>query len=248
MRRFLPIFFLLLSLGSRYAFAIDMVKVYSYHLKPPLILDANTGRGLYTDMLSYLNKENSAYRFQLQYLPRRRLDTLVKSGNLDGIVIGVNPVWFDDKSEKKFLWTTPVMGDIDDVISTKKHPVEYAGPESLEGMRIGLVLGYYYFGVNELISEGKIQRDDASSEEHNFKKLLAGRIDAAIISRSSYDYEMKHYPEMQGLFHISKKPHDVFDRRIMVPLNMVKIHAQINTILKDAADDPNWQKMISDYR
>ncbi|MFZ6873489.1 substrate-binding periplasmic protein [Undibacterium sp. Di27W] len=225
-----------------------MIKVYSYHLKPPLILDQATGRGLYNDMLSYLNKENTGYRFELIYLPRRRLDLLVNSGQLDGLVIGVNPVWFNDKEEQKFLWTLPVMNDIDEVVSSKNRPFEFTGAKSMNGMRIGLVLGYYYFGVNELIAEGKILRDDASSEEHSFRKLMAGRIDAAIISRSNYDYEMKNHPELQGLFHISKNPHDQYDRQILIPLHMTKVQQQINIILRNAANDPIWQKLINAYR
>ncbi len=239
---------LLSSMCWQHCAAVEMVKVYSYHLKPPLILDQMTGRGLYNDMLSYLNKENTAYRFELIYLPRRRLDLLVNSGALDGLVIGVSPVWFNDKAEKKFLWTLPVMSDTDDVVSSKIRPFEFTGAQSMNGMRIGLVLGYYYYGVSELITEGKIQRDDASSEEHSFRKLIAGRIDAAIISRSNYDYEMKNHPDLQGQFHISKNPHDQYDRQILVPLSMPKVQQQINVILRNAVHDPIWQKLVNAYR
>lgn len=248
MHRICSALILLLCLCWQNSGAVEMVKVYSYHLKPPLILDQVTGRGLYNDMLSYLNKENTAYRFELIYLPRRRLDLLINSGNLDGLVIGVSPVWFNDREEQKFLWTLPLMNDIDDVVSSKNQAFEFAGAKSMTGMRIGLVLGYYYYGVSELIAEGKIQRDDASSEEHSFRKLLAGRIDAAIISRSNYDYEMKNHPDLKGQFYISKKPHDQYDRQILVPLNMPKVQQQINVILRNAANDLIWQKLISAYR
>ena len=246
-RKFWLVLFLLAGLSWKTCTAFETIKVYSYHLKPPLILDQATGRGLYNDMLSYLNK-SSSYRFELHYLPRRRLDLLVNSGSLDGLVIGVNPAWFNDKSEQKFLWSLPVMNDIDEVVSSKERPFEYNGPLSMSGMRIGLVLGYYYFGVNELIAEGKAQRDDASSEEHSFRKLMAGRIDAAIISRSNYDYEMKNHPELRGQFYISKKPHDQYSRHIMMPLNMGKVHAQIKAILKNSANDPIWQKLVTNYQ
>ncbi len=248
MRKFWPVLFLLLCLNWQSCVAVEVIKVYSYHLKPPLILDPDTGRGLYNDILSYMNKQNKVYRFELQYLPRRRLDLLVQSGKLDGVVIGVNPIWFNDRNEDKFLWSFPIMYDIDDVISSVEHPFEYTGPQSMVGLRIGLVLGYYYFGVNELIAEGKIQRDDASSEEHNFRKLLAGRIDAAIISRSNYDYEMKNHPDMQGHFYISKTPHDEYGRQVMLPLRMKHVQVQINNILKNAANDPIWAKLVNGYR
>jgi polar amino acid transport system substrate-binding protein len=116
------------------------------------------------------------------------------------------------------------------------------------GLRVGLVLGYYYFGVSEMAASGKLSRDDASSEDHNFKKLLANRIDVAIISRSNHDFVMKHQPELVGKFFISSKPHDQYERRIMIPLSMPKVHQALSTIVSRMHSDPIWKEHMATYR
>lgn len=239
---------LLLSLITLNVFAKEVIKVYTYHLKPPFVVREATHEGLYFDALNYFNKKSAQYQFELHYLPRRRLDLMVNTGTLDGLVIGVNPLWFNDKQERKYLWTSTLLHDVDEVISTKEKAFEYTGLESLTGLRVGLVLGYYYFGVSEMATTGKLSRDDASSEDHNFKKLLANRIDVAIISRSNHDFVMKHQPELVGKFFISSKPHDQYERRIMIPLSMPKVHQALSTVVSQMHSDPVWKERIATYR
>jgi hypothetical protein len=63
----------------------------------PLVLP--DGSGIYPDMVAYLNRQKlDGLSFKLVYLPRKRLQ--FKSGELDGIVIGMMPHWFDDSAEK----------------------------------------------------------------------------------------------------------------------------------------------------
>lgn len=240
--------FLVLNLGISSVVAVENIKIYTYHHKTPLIIDEVLEKGLYYDAVRYFNSKNKEYQFSLIYQPRRRLDLMVNSNNLDGIVIGVNPLWFGDKEEKKYLWTSTLVSDVDEVISTNEKPFEYTGPDSLKNMRVGLVLGYYYYGLSELADYGLLKRDDATSEDHHFRKLLADRIDVAVISRSNYDYVMKHEPDLVGKFHISKKPHDQFDRRILLPLQYAKVHAILNGILQKMATDPHWRATLADYR
>ncbi|MFZ6820084.1 substrate-binding periplasmic protein [Undibacterium sp. Ji22W] len=239
---------LLVSLLASVASAKEVIKVYTYHLKPPFVVREATREGLYFDAISYFNKKNNQFQFELHYLPRRRLDMMVNAGTLDGLVIGVNPLWFNDKQERRYLWTGSLLHDVDEVISSKEKAFEFTGLESLTGLRVGLVLGYYYFGVSEMAVTGKLFRDDASSEDHNFKKLLANRIDVAIISRSNHDFVMKHQPELVGKFHISSKPHDQYERRIMIPLAMAKIHHVLNTIVSQMHVDPLWKEKMASYR
>lgn len=115
-------------------------------------------------------------------------------------------------------------------------------------MRVGLVRGYYYFGVSEMAQKGQRRRDDASSEDHNFKKLLADRIDVAIISRSNHDFVMKHNPELVSKFHISKKSHDQYERRIMLPLKYLKVQRVLNQIMLQQYWDSAWKEVLAKYR
>ncbi|WP_395004810.1 substrate-binding periplasmic protein [Undibacterium sp.] len=240
--------FLCFSLCAWGAAAKEVIKVYTYHLKPPFVVREALQSGLYFDVLTYFNKKNSQYQFELHYLPRRRLDLMVNEGKLDGLIIGVSPIWFNDKQQQRYLWTATFFRDVDEVISSKTKAFDFTGLESLAGLRVGLVLGYYYYGVSEMALANKLIRDDASSEDHNFRKLLADRIDVAIISRSNHDFVMKHQPELVGKFHISAKPHDQYERRILLPVGFSKVHKLLGPILQQMHVDPAWKETLALYR
>lgn len=230
------------------ASAKEVIKVYTYHLKAPLVINEAAHVGMYFDVLRYFGQHSGEHQFELHYLPRRRLDVLVNDGKLDGVVIGVSPLWFGDVAEHKYAWTKPFLHDVDEVISLRESAFEFGDAESLIGKKVGLVFGYYYFGVSELAQAGKLVRDDASSEDHHFRKLIAGRIDVAIVGRSNYDYVMKTQPELVGRFHVSKIPHDRFERRILLPLHLSKLQIELNKIIDQMQRDPTWQQQMQNYR
>lgn len=227
--------------------AREVIKVYTYHLKLPLVIDEAAHTGMYFDVLRYFNQHQSDYRFELHYLPRRRLDVLVNEGKLDGLVIGVSPLWFGDVAETKYGWSKSMFHDIDEVISLRETGFEFAEADSLIGKKVGLVFGYYYWGVSELANQGKLKRDDASSEDHHFRKLLAQRIDVAIISRSNYEYVMKTKPEWRVRFHVSKIPHDQYERRMLLPLTLSKLQADLNKLIDQMHHDPVWRQQMLSY-
>lgn len=233
---------------SPLASAKELIKVYTYHLKAPLVINEAAHTGMYFDVLRYFDQHSSEYQFELHYLPRRRLDALVKDGNLDGLVIGAAPSWFGDVGESKYRWTKSFVYDTDEVISLRETAFEFSDAASLIGKKVGLVFGYYYDGVSELALAGKLTRDDASSEDHQFRKLIARRIDVAIISRSNYDYVMKTQPHLVGRFYVSKNPHDQIERRILLPLSLTKLQPELNKLIDQMQSDSAWRQQVSSYR
>ena len=228
--------------------ASEVIKVYTYHLKLPLVIDEAAHTGMYFDVLRYFNQHQSDYHYELHYLPKRRLDALVNDGKLDGLVIGVAAPWFADVNETKYAWSKSFAQDTDEVISLRENAIEFNDPDSLVGKKVGLVFGYYYRGVSELAQAGKLKRDDASSEDHHFRKLLAQRIDVAIISRSNYEYVMKIRPEWGARFYVSKISHDQFERRILLPLQLSKLQTDLNKLIDQMLHDPVWRQQMQSYR
>ena len=90
------------------------------------------------------------YEFHTVFLPRKRLDRYLSNNKLDGLVIGVNPIWFNDSSETLYLWSDSFYQDRDLVISSAKKPIEYQYPNSLLNKRIAGVRGFKYFGIDAL--------------------------------------------------------------------------------------------------
>ena len=223
------------------------VKVYGYHLKPPFIIDSRSKRGLYYDFSRYINSRLGKNYLDTEYMPRKRLESRLQRADFDGLIIGVNPIWFRDAKEEKYFWTAPITRDRDEVISSVALRFEYKNPESLIGKTIGLSLGYYYYGIDELVALGKIERQDTHSELQNLDKLQRGRIDVAIISRSTFDY-YNRYHRNSDIFHISEKPHDEFDRRILIPKHLEEVFQTINPIIMRMPHDPAWLAVLEGYR
>ncbi|MTV41585.1 hypothetical protein [Duganella radicis] len=84
----------------------ETIFVYTSAQVAPLVLA--DGTGIYPDMVAWLNRQKPGdLQFKLIYLPRKRLQLKAESGQLDGIIIGMMPHWFDDGAQKKYLWTAP---------------------------------------------------------------------------------------------------------------------------------------------
>ncbi len=225
----------------------DTIFAYAYDLKPPLIVDQDQGIGLYYDFAVYVNQKLRREALRTEYMPRKRLDIMLASPGFKGIVIGANPIWFGDSDRKKYLWTAPLMHDRDEVASRTDRPIDYEGPASLHGLVIGLPRGNYYFGIDEDVKLGLIVREDTDSELQNLQKLERGRIAATIVSHSMLDYLGK-VEGWHPAIHLSPKPHDEFDRDVMVPLQQRDVYSWLEPLMEKMPSDPDWQKMAAKYR
>lgn len=237
---------LLLSVES-IAKTKPLIPVYSYHLKPPLVIDIEKQEGLYFDFVRYLNERSEKYRFTLVSIPRKRIERMLEDKTFDGVLLGVNPTWFKDKQETQYLWTAKVFTDRDEIVSLRSSPYEFANAESLKGRVVGGVRGFYYFGINEMVAKDLILRVDTTKETDLFNMLLLKRVDVAVISRSTFDYLIK-INQWHDKFHLSKKPHDIFDRRILVPKAEKSTYKELTHIVNQLQFDKSWQYRLLEYK
>jgi len=222
------------------------VDVYVYHLKPPFIVSNTNRLGLYFDFSAYLNSKSDKYHFETVFVPRKRIETMLDTEKLDGILLGVNPVWFKDKAETKYLWTTSVYHDQDEFVSLAESPVEYTGAESFAGKILGGIRGFYYFGIDEEVSKGEITRYDTIGEYELLQMVMLKRVDVGIVSRSTLAYLTKA-KGWQGKFYLSKQPHDKYERRVLVPHYKKAIYDEIRPIISGLPNDPFWKTILKQY-
>jgi polar amino acid transport system substrate-binding protein len=237
---------LLLSLLASSVKAKEKVNVYVYHLKPPFIVDNINKQGLYFDFSTYLNQKSQKYSFETIFVPRKRIETMLNQSKLDGILVGVNPIWFKDKNETKYLWTDKIYHDQDEIVSLQSTQVEYKNPKSLSGKFLAGVRGFYYFGIDELVSQGEIKRFDTIGEHEVLQMIDLKRVEVGIVSRSTLNYLLKNNT-WQHEFYLSKQPHDNYQRRILVPHYNLDIYQEIAPIIQLMGTDPAWNKMLSKY-
>ena len=220
-----------------------MVTIYTYHEKPPLVINAAKKQGMYYDFVRHINTINEKYHFEIVPVPRKRVERMLENDTLNGILLGVNPLWFNDPNEHKFLWTHKVFTDRDEIVSLKEQSIEYNDQTSLVGKIFGGVRGFYYYGINELVEKNKIIRVNTTNEIDLFTMLINKRIDSAVISRSTFNYLVKknHWQEK---FYLSKKPHDIFDRRILIPKKYHDVYQHLNPIIQRLQLDDTWLTAI----
>ncbi|PKI13040.1 hypothetical protein [Colwellia sp. 12G3] len=223
------------------------VMVYVYHLQPPLIIDLESKRGLYFEFVERLNKLSDKYEFEVAYIPRKRIERMLDSQSMQGVLLGVNPIWFKDKNETRYLWTSSIINDRDEMVSLRTKPIEFNGPDSLAGKIIGGVRGFYYYGINELVSADRANRVDTVSEPDLLTMLIKQRVEIAIIGSLTFDYMVKKN-NWQEKFYLSNTPHDIFERKILTPLNMNNVHRHLQKLTSIIKQDEGWKASIVRYR
>lgn len=222
------------------------VDVYVYHLKPPFILSHSNKSGLYYDFSTYLNSKSDKYYFETMFVPRKRIESMLDANILDGIILGVNPIWFKDKTETKYLWTKEIFKDQDEVVSLVNKAIEYTGKNSLNGNIMGGVRGFYYVGLDEEVEQGNLVRHNTIGEEQLLQMLLLERVDFAIISNSTLKYLMKTKGGASKLY-LSKKPHFKYNRRVLVPHDKKAIYDHLELIIRNIDEDPLWKQVLDKY-
>lgn len=224
-----------------------MINVYAYHLKPPYILDVKAQQGLYFDFVRYVNQKQQQYQFKLVYMPRKRIDRFLELDRLDGAVIGVSPVWFGDKSEQKYLWTGAILDDQDEVVSRNTDRVEYTGPKSLIGKRLGGVLGFSYVGIDPLVESGDIQIFHTVGDREVMELVARYRVDVGIVSSATLKYLSETVQRWNNVFYISPQPHYAFQRRLLLTQGNQQAFSVINPIILTMAEDQQWLEVMRKY-
>ena len=227
--------------------AAEKVMVLTYHTHPPFIVGAR--QGLTHDLAAYLNEHSGGrYEFEVRSMSRPALNKSIEMP-LVCIVPWVNPVWFKDQAETKYLWSTQVlMRDGNAVVSRSDRRVVYEGPASLAGMTLGGLRGHLYEGIDAYIRDKKsLRRVDADRHLDNFQKLLKGRIDVTLTPESAALYLIKREGPGAKLF-ISPNPHSRYERRFFVTDQREDIRKYINEALSGAAAQEEWSAILERYR
>jgi len=219
------------------------VPAYTYHLKPPFVIDQQARQGLYYDLVDKISDDT--YRYYLVYMPRKRLARLMEQSDFDGLVVGVSPHWFHDEEEKAFAWTQPFIHDHDDIVSDVTQPFDFQRSPIQQKTMAG-VEGFFYINLNPFIDDGLVQRFDTASETQVIEMVLRQRADFGVISRSTFNYLLQHDKKLANI-HISAQPHESFARRILIPKHRQDLHHHVQQRLEVALSSADWQAILLHY-
>ncbi|MBD1581590.1 substrate-binding periplasmic protein [Pseudoalteromonas sp. S16_S37] len=229
------------------SYAAQQVKIYAYHLKPPYLIDVEEEKGLYFDLTKLLNQFQSMINFKLEYMPRKRLNRDIEQNTLDGLIMGVSPVWFRDREQIKFAWSKAFMNDRDEFVSHVKAPFEFDGPSSLYAKTIGGIRGYYYFQVAPVVTLEKAIVVETGTELQLLEMVVKQRLDVAVISRATVNYLVAQNKHWQNDIHFSQQPHEFYSRAMVATKSMQAVIDTINNLMRDPLFDKALNKLLADY-
>ncbi|MGY8873180.1 MAG: hypothetical protein ACKVJE_22370 [Pseudomonadales bacterium] len=240
-RCLIKIIFSLTGLTSMWASGSEQVTLYTYHQAPPFITGSEVG--LTYDLAKYLSKNSDgAYQFNVEVLPRKRLDLLLTKTNM--IIPWVTPVWFGPKSTEKYQWSKPIIEDGSIYIWKQQGEKTFSQPEHLKGFHLGGIQGYRYINVDPLVKSGEIKRSDTGSEQQLLEMLLLKRFDVGISPYSASAYIMKNNSWEDDF---SYAVHHNFNRQFLIKTTNKELSSYIDRTSQNMLTDKNWVQTMLTY-
>jgi polar amino acid transport system substrate-binding protein len=225
-----------------------LFEVASHYDYAPYVIDKD--RGLTEELAHYLSKKsNGRYLFQVSILPKPRLLKKVNHSQWVGIIPWVIPIWMKELPLEKFLWSEPILGVGDQLLSRKSAPIEWRGSISLHNKTFGAIRGHSYADLEQDFQLGKIKREDAPSFQSNLNKLQIGRVDAIFLSNITVDFFAKSSPHHLDTLHVSNtwrypQKHEV---RLLFKLNNKLASDWLLQRTKAMQTDPEWLDVLQSY-
>ena len=228
--------------------AKEKVIVWSYYEFPPFVTSVTDHHGLSFDFVEMLNLfvDNNNYEFVLKLVPRKRLDTYLANNN-KGIVLWVNPLFFNDAKKIRYHWTNSLLADEQSFISRLKDPFIFKGAISLmkPGFVLGGIRGHFYKGIQDEIDSGLIKRNDVNHEKQNIGMLLTNRVDTFLIPYTAMKYYEKEM-KLSDKIYYSPKPLISFTRSIMVNHNL-EVFNFLSQTVDSLAKNEYWKALLHQY-
>lgn len=180
-------------------------------------------------------------------LGRKAKFIIVPSNRVRGVLLGgtadalcyVRPEWIDGN----YNWTPALIQDGAVVAARSGAPVIHTLAD-LHNVPVGTVIGYRYPEIETALGQSFV-REDAPSMESNLRKLVAGRMEYAILEKMVLDYHLRKDQSIQlrvDLLYIS------FDAQCAFSLSSKIPFADVTRVIKLINQDGSADEIFSRYR
>lgn len=136
----------------------------------------------------------SGQRVEVQFFPWSRAVRLVDS---DSAYVGFFPAYYSRERAARYLYSDPVGHSQVVFLERTDTPVKWTSYDDLQGQRIGVVRGFV--NTEELdarIASKVLLSEEAPDDRSNILKLVAGRIDLAVVDRQVYMHLVQTDPQL----------------------------------------------------
>ncbi|MES2017335.1 MAG: transporter substrate-binding domain-containing protein [Pseudomonadota bacterium] len=236
----LILFFILLC---PFAQASETVQLATYYGYAPWHVAEDARAGWNAHLARKLTAMSGGrYRFESVFLPRKRLETLLRMGTVPMAVAWVHPRFFGDTGRTRFLWTGALMEDASLIVSPASAPLEYDGPASLRGKRFGAPAGHMFPDFEPWIASGEITRFTVPKLKTALLMMVWNhRLDFMIVDRSTLNALKAENFIDPSLLHIASKPRaPSYERRILVPRDKPELFEFLNKAVATLGTQEGW--------
>lgn len=227
--------------------------VYTYHDRAPYFSRVHQQKlqqistleqiareqGMYQTLIGLINRQQQDYLLELKYIPRKRLNSLLESGDWQGAVIGANPQWFSDIGKRRYLWSRAIVHDRDVFVVRNNSTIKYQKPEDMMGRKLAMPRGFYYAGITELVRQGHITTVETSNALQDLRLLLSGRVEVAIMSPLTLAFFERHFFRPDS-FRRLPLPQAEFARHLFFsPMSMAE-YEQLQPVIDEVISGRDW--------
>lgn len=218
----------------------------SYGQPPFVPVGTERAPGLAKTFVELLNKAiDGPPEFQLDNLPRRRLELTLGSPSFAGVALFLAPEFLQPALQQRAVWSDPVMVDENLVVSLR--PLKLSTLDDLQGMKLGGIQGHIYRALDPLIETGRLRREDAPDHISNLGKLCLGRVDVVIISRSELAGTRPHVVCAEELRPSAFPEPQVIVRRILVRMPSEAGAREVLDAVAAVSCGPQWTQALAQY-
>jgi ABC-type amino acid transport substrate-binding protein len=171
-------------------------------------------------------------------VPSKRVALALSGQEADGVCY-LLPGWIDGD----YHWSRPLIPNNVAVVAHRDVPV-IRSIAQLAGVRVGTVLGYRYEPLEKALGS-RFVRDDAASTEQMFAKLLAGRVDYAMLEQMTIGWYLRNQPGAKlraDVVIASFKASCAFSKASRIPF------ADLDRAIDAVAADGTVDTILSHYR
>lgn len=242
--KFLFVFLLIFRVLESDAIGVDLVIVTN---EIPPYVSQNEDDDFVREILDEIAREMGV-RFRYEFLPWKRCEIAVDNHDAWAAV----PYVPNSERKIKFFFSDKLYNKQSMFFSYRssgsKRIPEYTRLSDLKLYRIGGVRGYYY---EPSFAKAGILYEPVESEEMNFRKLKAGRIDLVPSDKLTGWFLIRRlYPDDTDSFYTLSKPIDVSGNFIMVSKtypDAEKLLRRFNTALKTIKKNGIFGKILDKH-
>ena len=136
----------------------------------------------------------SGQRVEVQFFPWSRAVRLVDS---DSAYVGFFPAYYSRERAARYLYSDPVGHSQVVFLERTDTPVKWTSYDDLQGQRIGVVRGFVNTeALDARIASKVLLAEESPDDRSNILKLVAGRIDLAVVDRQVYMHLVQTDPQL----------------------------------------------------